>query len=173
MARARKKQDDQVEELGQKDFARAVELYRRDIRPAQSKVGEFAQEQSTAYKEIKKACRIQPQAARAAFRLAEMEEAKRDDYLRGFNGLLNELGITPRHDLVDAAEGKGEAGTPKDKPGLKLVTIPTTEADDERLETAADEVKVEQTGADGANAFLAKAKSHLGGDNAEQPEAAE
>lgn len=169
MARPRKKQEDQVEELGQKDFAEAVRLYRTEIRPAQSKVGEHAQEQSTAYKQIKKACCIQPQAARAAFRLVDMEEAKRDDYLRCFAGLLHELGITPRHDLVDAAEGKGEAGAPKDRPKPKLVTIPTGPEADVRLETAADEVKAE-TAADESNAFLAKAREHLGGD---QPQAAE
>lgn len=170
MARgARKPKDDQIEELGQKDFAEAVRIYRTEIRPAQSKVGEHAQEQSTAYKQIKKACCIQPQAARAAFRLVDMEEAKRDDYLRCFNGLLNQLGITLRHDLVDAAEGKGEAGAPKDRPKPKLVTIPTGPEADDLLNDAADEVRAE-TAADAANAFVAKAREHLVGDH---PQAAE
>lgn len=162
MARARKQKTEEVEELGQKDFAEAVRIYREEIRPAQSRVGEFAQEQSTAYKQIKKGCRIQPQAARAAFRLVDMEESKRDDYLRCFNGLLHQLGITPRHDLVDAAEGKGEAGKPKaERPKPKLVTVPTGPEADDLLESAADEVKSEK------DAALDKARAHLSGEAAE------
>lgn len=135
---------EQVEELGQKDFSEAVRLYRETIRPAQGRVGEFAQEQAEAYKRIKKACRIQPQAAKAAFKLVDMEESKRDDYLRCFNGLLEKLGVTPRHDLVDAAEGKGEAGAPKaERPRPKLVTIPTGPEADDVLNSAADEAKAE------------------------------
>ena len=172
MGRPRKRQDDQVEELGQKDFAEAVRLYRTEIRPAQSKVGEHAQEQSTAYKAIKKACCIQPQAARAAFRLVDMEEAKRDDYLRCVNGLLHELGITPRHDLVDEAEGKGSAGETKaERPKPKLVTVPTGPEADDLLSSAADDVKGDRAAADEANDFIGKARG--GKDSAPEPLAAE
>lgn len=105
MARSRK--TPQVEEVHAPDFALAVRIYRQDIKPAQSKVGEYAQEQSTAYKAIKKRAYIQPQAAKLAFKLDDMEESKRDDFLRSFNGLLKELNIFMPTDLVDAAEGKG------------------------------------------------------------------
>ncbi|BCA57715.1 hypothetical protein [Sphingomonas sp. HMP6] len=118
--------DDQVEELKTPDFKAAVALYKTDIRPAQAKVGEFAQEQSTAYKHIKKEFGIQPQAAKAAFALYEMEESKRDDYLRCRNGLEAELGIAVRVDLVDMAHGKDAvipAAAGKRAPP-KLVTIP-------------------------------------------------
>lgn len=164
MGRARKQKTEEVEELGQKDFGEAVRIYREEIRPAQARVGEHAQEQSTAYKAIKAKCRIQPSAAKAAFKLAEMEESKRDDYLRCFNGLLERLGVTPRNDLVDAAEGKGEAGAPKSAPPLKLVTVPTGPEADDALLGAAEEVMGEQAAAaTPIGTAIAKAKAHLGG----------
>lgn len=108
MARNAKPKDDEVEELHTPDFKRAVSLYRTDIRPAQAKVGEYAQEQSTAYKEIKKGCHVHPGAAKLAFKLDQMEESKRDDYLRSLYGLMAELKIGISQDLVDQM-GDGEA----------------------------------------------------------------
>lgn len=107
MARGKKKDAPISGEIQKPDYALAVRYYREDIKPAQSKVGEFAQEQSTAYKAIKKNAHIQPAAAKLAFRLDDMEEAKRDDFLRCFNGLLKELKIYMPRDLADIAEGKG------------------------------------------------------------------
>jgi hypothetical protein len=121
MARTARKPPEDGGEIQHKDFAGAVRLYRNDIRPAQSKVGEYAQEQSTAFKAIKKSCGIQPSAAKAVFKLAETEEAKRDDWIRCFVGLCNELKIPLQsNDLVDQAEGN--APPPARKP--KLVTVP-------------------------------------------------
>src|SRR3546814_1513504 len=93
-------------EVAQKDFAGAVRAYRNDIKPAISKVGEFSQEVSTAYKHIKKHCHIQSGAAKLAFKLDGMEEAKRDDSLRSFKGRVTELHNHMQRDLMDAAEGK-------------------------------------------------------------------
>lgn len=105
MARAAKK-DEFEGEIPEKDFAHAVKLYRHDIKPALSKVGEHNQEAATAYKAIKKTCHIQPQAAKLAFKLDGMEEAKRDDFIRCFTGLCKELNIPlDPVDLVDMAEG--------------------------------------------------------------------
>jgi hypothetical protein len=104
---ARPKKEPQVEAIGTPDYALAVRIWRQDIKPAISKVGEFAQEQSTAYKAIKKDANIQPQAAKLAFKLDGMEEAKRDDFLRSLNGLLKALNIFMPADMVDIAEGKG------------------------------------------------------------------
>lgn len=134
------------EEVQNKDFARAVKLYREDIKPAQSKVGEFAQEQSTAYKVIKKGCGIQPAAARAAFRLVDMEDAKREDWLRSFQGLVDALGIGIKPDLVDMAENEQQAaddGIPTGpaprvgKPRPKLVTVPSSDGSETDLADAA------------------------------------
>lgn len=106
MANAAKK--DAAHEVPQKDFAGAIKIYREDIKAAATKVGEYAQEQSTAYKAIKKNCHIQPAAAKLAFKLDAMEEAHRDDFLRCLHGLMTELKIFIPPDLVDQAEGISE-----------------------------------------------------------------
>ena len=127
MARTVRKAPDDDGEIKTKDFAGAVRALKEDILPAQSKVGEHAQEMSTAYKHIKKNCHIQPAAARMAFRPADMEAAKREDFLRSFNGLIAELDIGLPADLVDMAEGT-KAGPPPVQSGRsrpKLVTLPS------------------------------------------------
>jgi hypothetical protein len=147
MARPKKSDTPISGEVPKPDFELAAKIYREDIRPAAGKVGEHAQEMSTAYKDIKKKAHIQPQAARAAFRLVDMEEAKRDDYLRSFNGLLRELKIFMPADLVDAAEGKGTIGETvvpigeSRKP--KLATIPPAVAGDTDLADGADNTNVD------------------------------
>jgi hypothetical protein len=138
-------------EIGKPDFALAVKIYRDDIKPAQSRVGEFAQEQSTAYKAIKKAAHIQPGAAKSAFKLAEMEESKREDFIRCFVGILETMDAWPKPDLVDAAEGKAKVGQ---RPKPQLVTVPTGPADDSDLSGEADEMSaVERAKADDAKYF--------------------
>jgi hypothetical protein len=131
MARAKRKAADEVVEIQKPDFDMARRIYLHDIKPAQGKVSEHAQEMSTAYKEIKKAAHIQPQAAKLSFKLVEMEESKRDDFLRSLNGLLQVFRIFIPRDLVDQAEGKdqsnvipiGESSRPA------LATIPSDDSD--------------------------------------------
>ena len=142
MARsARKPREPQVEEIKTPDFDLAVKIYRGDIKPAASKIGEHAQEMSEAYKAIKSRAHIQPQAAKLAFKLDDMEESKRDDFLRSLNGLLKRLNIFMPIDLVDAAQGKGAAGDgvvpagERRRPQLVTVEHP---ADDSDLAAAAE-----------------------------------
>ena len=134
---SRKPKEPQVEQQHKPDPELAVRYYRNDIKPAQAKVGEHAQEQSTAYKAIKKLAHIQPGAAKFAFKLLEMEESKRDDFLRGFNALLAQLKIFMPRDLVDAAQGTTQAGvvpTADERPRPRLVTLPQSHpADDSDL----------------------------------------
>lgn len=136
MARtARKPKDDDGGEIKAKDFDKAHSLYMNDIKPARSKASEFMQEISTAFKAVKKLCHIQPGAMKAAVKLIEMEEAKRDDWLRGFNGYLRKAGIDPDpKDLVDAMSG-GEDRYARPKPSL--VTVPTGTGDETDLADAA------------------------------------
>lgn len=141
-------------EVPQKDFAGAVRAYRQDVKPAISKVGEYSQEVSTAYKHIKKNCHIQPGAAKLAFKLDGMEEAKRDDFLRCFNGLCKELNIVMPRDMVDIAEGKAaESIVPEaDRPKPKLVEVGKAEdagpEDDEDQEDAGPGVNDHQEAAE-------------------------
>ncbi|KQX18396.1 MULTISPECIES: hypothetical protein [unclassified Sphingomonas] len=126
MARPKKQSGTVNGEVPKPDPALAVKIYREDIKPAQARVGEYAQEQSTAYKAIKKQAHIQPQAAKLAFKLDGMEESKRDDYLRCLRGLLTELKIFMPSDLVDAAEGKSTGGDvipTGERPRPKLATV--------------------------------------------------
>lgn len=162
---ARRKKTEEVEQVHAPDFALGVRIYQQDIKPATSKSAEFNQEKSEAFKALKKRAHLHPGACKQAFGLFEMEESKRDHWLRSFNGLLKEARIFMPVDLVDVAEGKGETGESVvpagERPRPKLVTVQTTEADDERLETAADDVRSDA---------LAKAREHLAG---AEPQASE
>lgn len=145
MARtARKpKDDDEGGVIHAKDFDKAISLFKNDIKPAQAKVGEHAQEQSTAFKAIKKLCHIQPAAAKAAFKLFDMEDAKREDWLRAFNGLIEKLGIGIKPDLVDqmqSGENKGPAPVQSNRPRPTLVTVPQSDGTETDLADAANDL---------------------------------
>lgn len=141
MARAKLKDDDNGEQVSNMDFAGAVRVYRQDIKKAVSKVGEHSQELSTAYKHIKKQCGISSKAAKLAFQLDDMEDFKRDDFLRALNGLLKELGIFMPTDMIDMANGAGAGESPiptgsRERP--RLVTVGT--GDETDLADAADDI---------------------------------
>lgn len=110
MARGKKTEAPQVEEIKQPDFALAVRLFRQDIKPAVEAAGEHAQEASTAYKAIKEAG-VNTRAAKFVFKLADESEEKRNDVLRSVRGLLEVMNIGITDDLVSRAEG-GDAGKP-------------------------------------------------------------
>ena len=159
MARPRKQTGTVNGEVPKPDFELAVKIYREDIKPAQSRVGEYAQEQSTAYKAIKKQANIQPAAAKLAFRVAEMEESKRDDFLRCLRGLFTELKIFMPSDLVDAAQGNGAAGgeviPTGDRPRPKLATVGGTAHPLDDSDLSGDDEKTEATAsADDAEAWV-------------------
>jgi len=141
MARAKLKPDENDGAIKEKDYAQAVRIYRQDIKQAVSKVGEFSQELSTAYKAIKKQCGISSKAAKLAFQLDDMEDFKRDDVLRSLNGMLKELGIFMPTDMIDVANGAvaGEGIIPTGKRATpRLVTVGT--GDETDLADAADDV---------------------------------
>lgn len=153
MGRTARKASDDSGIVATKDFAGAVRTWRNDIKPALSNSGEAMQEASTGYKHIKKNCHIQPQAAKLAFKLEGMEEAKRDDFLRCFTGLLKELNIPLQSDdLVDQAE----------RPKPQLVTIsppPEHPADDSDLADPSGEEPTSGTGAAALAAMRADDKA--------------
>lgn len=116
MARGRKAREpkqDAVEVVKDKDFERAAKVFRNDIRPANTQVAKHRQTSGEGYKVIKKECHIQSEAARAAFKIYEREDADRDDFLRGFVGMVNEMmgrTVLTFHgdDLVDQMEGQSD-----------------------------------------------------------------
>jgi hypothetical protein len=120
---ASQKQD--VEEVGQPDFERAVKIFRQDIKPANEASGESAQTASTGYKAIKKDCHVNTRAAKFVFKLASESEEKRNDVLRSVRGLLGAMGIGITDDLVSGAEGEDTKApiVPAAKP--ELVTLAT------------------------------------------------
>lgn len=129
MARAKKQDDGAPEgggEIKKMDVELALRLYRQDIKPNAHKVGEHAQEMSTAYKAIKKQAHISQSAARLAFKLDGMEPAAREHELRSLRALLVGLEISIPRDLVDVAQGVTEDG---------VSPIPLGERSVEPLET--------------------------------------
>lgn len=130
MAKAKLKDDDTGGEVQAKDFDHAKKLYFNDIKPAKSKAGEFMQEISTAYKAVKKLAGIQPSAMKAAMKIVEMEEAKRDDWLRCFNGILASHNVSANpDDMVDMAQ--------RLKP--QLVAVPVSNGEETDLAGEPDE----------------------------------
>lgn len=71
-----------------------MKIVKNDILPANSKSGEYAQEASTAYKAIKKQCHMQAGSVKDAIKIADKEEAKRDDYLFGADPPMVDWTIT-------------------------------------------------------------------------------
>lgn len=153
MARAARKpkDDDGATEVKAKDFTKAVSLYRNDIKTANSEAATQNQTAGQGYKDIKKVCHIQPDAARKAFKLMDAtEDAKRDDWFRGFVGLVNEMAghtVLTFHDtdLVDAMQDTD--GYARPKPHLGLVTL--SDGTEEDLADAADDIANETSSEDG------------------------
>jgi hypothetical protein len=143
MARtARKPKDDDGGVVQSKDFDRAKKYYFEDIKPARSKASEFMQEVSTAFKAVKKICGIQPGAMKAALKLVEMEEAKREDWLRSFNGVLRNHNIDPDpKDMVDQMQA--EDGYARPKPAL--VAVPLSDGEETDLADAAGGEQFEES----------------------------
>lgn len=108
-------------EVPKKDFKTAIQKYFQELKKNASEIGDLAQEMSTTMKFIKKQLGLQPAAFRQACKVFEMEEAKRDDWLRTFNGTLREFGVNPApSDMVDMMLDPDT----RERPKPKLVTIP-------------------------------------------------
>ena len=144
---ARKAPDGGATELKPMDFEKAINLYRNDIKPGKSNSAAELKDVGDAYKLIKRDCYIQPASAKDGFKVIEMEESRRDDYLRGLAGIINKgLGredgnpLVTFHgsDLVDQAEGK--APKPRSRPNLVAVPVPASDGVDADLVSAAEQV---------------------------------
>lgn len=124
MARAaRKPKDDEPEQnAGEPDFAKAVRIYHGDIKPAVAKVGEHNQVASEGYKAIAKQCNVQRAAAKAAFKLKEMEFDKVQEWLWSFKSMCAALGVGLEADLFAEAIDNEVVPIAERKP-VELVTV--------------------------------------------------
>ena len=87
------------------DFERAKQIYHQDIRPERKIQRAAMQAQGAAWKELKAETHVNKPGFAAAVKVAEMEEADQQAWLRSFNGCLKEFGVTLHADLADQAEG--------------------------------------------------------------------
>lgn len=110
MARKAKAANDDVEVVEKPDFERAAKILIGDIKPAEEQNAKSRGDLAAAWKVIADECHVNKKAAKDAFRLRQMSEELRDDYLRSLYGLMKEFHIGISADLVDAM-GSGEAPT--------------------------------------------------------------
>lgn len=108
--RGKKQDEPKVEEVQQPDFERAVRVLKGDIGPAEEKNAKSRGDLSAAWKVIEDECHVNKKAAKDVNRLAGMSEELRDDYLRSFYGMMQQMGLGISRDLVDQM-GDGDAPT--------------------------------------------------------------
>lgn len=145
MARPRKNDAPISGEVPKPDFDHAHRVYQNDIVPANREQKRAMKEASDAWKVVKKEARVHVAGFRAAMKVAEMEEAEQQVWLRSFNAGLQLRHVTLEADLVDQAEGKqpenvvpiGSAQRPQ------LATIPHPD-DDSDLADAGEAVADER-----------------------------
>lgn len=91
-------------------FKEIAELISNDgeIHSGETRAQRAAGDNAKLYTRIEKDLHGNKDAAKAVRRLVKMDQSHRDDFLRTFEGLCNEMKLWPPEDLVDQAEGKGE-----------------------------------------------------------------
>jgi hypothetical protein len=123
MGRKAKSDNDNVEEIQQPDFERAAKILVGDIKPAEEKNAKARGDLSAAWKVIADECHVNKKAAKDVFKLRNMSEELRDDYLRSFYGMMQQFHLGISADLVDQM-GDGEA------PTMPVTDKPATETSD-------------------------------------------
>ena len=141
--------DLRVREVKAPDFERTVKTLKNDVVPAKSAAASEMQAVGEGYKHIKKVCHVRPDAARAALKAFEMEDAMQETYLRGFVGTFNELMgrevLTYKgDDLVDRAHD-----------------LATLADDDEDFEASPEELAAQKPRADAAAKKAVQAEAAL------------
>ena len=87
------------------DFDKAAKIYREDVTPANKAQKQAMNEASTAWKAIKKDCRVHKGGFQQAMKISEMEEAEQQAYLRSLNAGLKQRGVVMHADAVDRMQG--------------------------------------------------------------------
>ncbi len=123
-AMARRKKDDDVQEIKKPDFKRAIRVMRNDIEPELESNAESRGNLSAAWKVVEKECHVNKAAAKDFNKLRTMSEEKRDDYLRSLYGLMKEGGVGISRDLVDQMDDDDAPTMPvADREGFDLHTV--------------------------------------------------
>jgi len=110
------------------DFEQALKIYRADVVPAGKAQKQAMQEQGTAWKEIKKGCRVHKPGFSTAMKVSEMEESDQQAWLRSFAAGLRANNVTLHVDLADIANGADKDGSAEiiptgSKPETELTTL--------------------------------------------------
>lgn len=108
------------------DFEHAKRIWDQDIRPARTRQKAAMKDAKEAWDEVKTEAHVNKPGFATAAKVAEMEEADQQAWLRGFNGGLKQFGVTLYADLADQAEGVNSEDLP---------VVPTAERPDTELET--------------------------------------
>lgn len=106
MARGRKKAISG--EILPPDFDGAHSVYVNDVQPANKEQKRAMKEASSAWKAIKGEHHVNVGGYRTAMKVAEMEEAEQQSWLRSFYGGLKKRGAGLHADLADQMEEGGE-----------------------------------------------------------------
>lgn len=135
MARAKKNDTPISGEVPKPDFELADTYFRNDIAPANKEQKRAMKDASDGWKAVKKDAHVHVGGYRAAMRVAEMEYAEQQAWLRSFNGGLASRNVALDADMVDKAEGKDPGNVVPLGAGRKpqLATIPAGPADDSDL----------------------------------------
>lgn len=91
------------------DFDKAMKIYTGDVVPANKAQKQAMKEASDAWKAVKDDCRVHKGGFRTSMKVAEMEEADQQAWLRSFRAGLMKRGITLHVDAVDIMEGVNAA----------------------------------------------------------------
>lgn len=87
------------------DYDEALRIFNADVKPANKTQKQAMQEASAAWKIIKKDHRVNVAGFRLAMKIADMEEAEQQSFLRALRAGLQARHVSLHADLVDNAEG--------------------------------------------------------------------
>jgi hypothetical protein len=137
MAKTARKESEEVSDVIAPDFEKALRIIRQDIAPAEENSASQRGTLSGAWKAVEKDAHCNKAAAKLVWKLLNMSDELRDDFLRSTYGLMaaGKIGISA--DLVDTAEGK--------TPG----TMPVQELDGTIRQMTASDTEFEAAGIQG------------------------
>lgn len=93
------------------DFELAKRIYDKDIAPANKAQKQAMQEASAGWKEVKNGAHVHVSGFRQAAKVANMEDAEQQAWLRSFRAGCEQFNVGLNVDLVDVAEGVDASNT--------------------------------------------------------------